>query len=128
MSDNDIALDRLLAPKVEAIERFLQSSYDEFADRETMVGFLPLLAARFARERLHALMKIEHPDAERRPVVMFLCTHNAGRSQMAPGLFRQHAGDAAIGWSGGSVIITMGCGDARPIFPGNATRSGTSTT
>jgi protein-tyrosine-phosphatase len=140
----------------ETIERFLDTSYDELAGRATVLVFLPLLAERFARERLHALVKIEHPEVEGRPVVMFLCTHNAGRSQMALGFFRHHAGDAAIGWSGGSepgnevnpaavaamaerdidisqeypkpwtdetvraadVVITMGCGNACPIFPG----------
>jgi arsenate reductase len=88
--------------------------------------------------------------------VLFLCVHNAGRSQMALGFFQHVAGDAAVGWSGGSepgseinpvvvqamkergidisgefpkpwtdetvraadVVITMGCGDACPIFPG----------
>nr|WP_275587113.1 arsenate reductase ArsC [Micromonospora terminaliae] len=33
---------------------------------------------------------------------MFLCTHNAGRSQMALGFFTHLAGDQAIAWSGGS--------------------------
>nr|WP_116953496.1 arsenate reductase ArsC [Jiangella endophytica] len=37
-----------------------------------------------------------------RPAVLFLCVHNAGRSQMALGFFRHHAGDAAVAWSGGS--------------------------
>jgi protein-tyrosine-phosphatase len=171
MSPSDITLDQQLALKVaatrlreefadtfgvETIQRFLDSSYDEFAGRATVVGYLPLLAERFARERLHALVKIEHPEVEGRPVVMFLCTHNAGRSQMALGFFRHYAGDDAIAWSGGSepgnevnpsaiaamaergidisqeypkpwtdetiraadVVITMGCGDACPIFPG----------
>jgi arsenate reductase (thioredoxin) len=36
------------------------------------------------------------------PTVLFLCTHNAGRSQMALGFFRQLAGDRAVAWSGGS--------------------------
>ena len=91
-----------------------------------------------------------------RPAVLFLCVHNAGRSQMAMGFFTHHAGDAALAWSGGSepgeqinpaavavmkergidiageypkpwtdeivraadVVITMGCGDACPVFPG----------
>ena len=91
-----------------------------------------------------------------RPVVLFLCTHNAGRSQMAMGFFQQMAGDRAVAWSGGSepgnsvnpaaiqamtergidisgeypkpwtdeivraadVVVTMGCGDACPVFPG----------
>ncbi|UQU67505.1 arsenate reductase ArsC [Couchioplanes caeruleus] len=90
-----------------------------------------------------------------KPVVLFLCTHNAGRSQMALGFFTALAGDRATAWSGGSepgsqinaaaiaamtergidiageypkpwtdevvraadVVITMGCGDACPVFP-----------
>jgi arsenate reductase len=36
------------------------------------------------------------------PNVVFLCVHNAGRSQMALGWFRHLAGDRAIAWSGGS--------------------------
>jgi len=140
----------------ETIERFLSSSYDEFADKSTMTNFLPLLAERFARQRLQALSKVENRPNDGRPVVLFLCTHNAGRSQMALGFFRHHAGDSAIAWSGGSepgdemnpaaitamaergidisheypkpwtdeivqsaeVVVTMGCGDACPIFPG----------
>ena len=121
-----------------------------------MSNFLPLLAERFARQRLQALAKVEGLANDGKPVVLFLCTHNAGRSQMALGFFQQHAGDAAVAWSGGSepgtsinpsavaamaergidisdeypkpwtdevvraadVVITMGCGDACPIFPG----------
>ena len=90
------------------------------------------------------------------PTVLFLCVHNAGRSQMAMGWFQHLAGDRAIAWSGGSepgrevnpaalavmrevgidisgefpkpwtdevvqaadVVVTMGCGDACPIYPG----------
>ncbi len=140
----------------ETIEKFLASSYDEFADRATVVNFLPLLAERFARQRLHALERVEGLASHGRPVVLFLCTHNAGRSQMALGFFAHHAGEAGIAWSGGSepgtqvnpaavatmaergidisaefpkpwtdevvraadAVITMGCGDACPIFPG----------
>ncbi|MCW2520782.1 MAG: protein-tyrosine-phosphatase [Mycobacterium sp.] len=36
------------------------------------------------------------------PTVLFLCTHNAGRSQMALGYFTHLAGDDAVAWSGGS--------------------------
>ena len=167
----DISLDQQLALKVaaerltqdfygiygpETIERFLVTSYDGFAERATIPNFLPLLAERFARQRLQALAKVEGLANDGRPVVLFLCTHNAGRSQMALGFFQQHAGDAAVAWSGGSepgtsinpsaiaamaergidisneypkpwtdeviraadVVITMGCGDACPIFPG----------
>jgi arsenate reductase len=38
----------------------------------------------------------------RKPTVLFLCTHNAGRSQMALGFFEHLAGDRAVAWSGGS--------------------------
>lgn len=141
---------------VETIERFLHSSYDQFAGRATVPRFLPLLAERFARQRLRALAKVEGKSNDGKPTVLFLCTHNAGRSQMAMGFFTHLAGDRAVAWSGGSepgelvnpaaveamterdidisgeypkpwtdeivqaadVIITMGCGDACPIFPG----------
>ncbi|MGQ0845516.1 MAG: arsenate reductase ArsC [Sporichthyaceae bacterium] len=141
---------------VETIERFLHSSYDDFAERATLAHFLPLLSERFARQRLRALAKVEGKALTGTPVVLFLCTHNAGRSQMALGFFTHLAGDRAVAWSGGSepagsvnraavaamaevgidiseeypkpwtdeivraadVVITMGCGDACPIFPG----------
>ncbi len=91
-----------------------------------------------------------------RPTVLFVCVHNAGRSQMAAGYLRALGGDAVEVLSAGSapgdavnpaaveamaeegidisgaipsllttesvresdVVITMGCGDACPIFPG----------
>ena len=121
-----------------------------------MLNFLPLLAERFAKQRLQAMAKIEGKSADGTPVVLFLCVHNAGRSQMALGFFNNHAGDQAVAWSGGSepgdqvngaavaamaergidiaqeypkpwtdeivqaadVVVTMGCGDACPYFPG----------
>jgi arsenate reductase len=95
-------------------------------------------------------------SASSRPAVLFLCVHNAGRSQMAAGWLRHLAGDAVEVYSGGSdpgpavnpaaaaamrevgidiadqvprrwtdetaraadVIVTMGCGDACPVYPG----------
>ncbi len=91
-----------------------------------------------------------------RPTVLFVCVHNAGRSQMAAGYLHALGGDAVEVLSAGSapgdavnpaaveamaeegidisgaipsllttesvresdVVITMGCGDACPIFPG----------
>ena len=96
------------------------------------------------------------PTDEAEPSVLFVCVHNAGRSQMAAGWLRHYAGDAVEVRSAGSepadqinpaaveamrevgiditdqtprkldyttaqssdVIITMGCGDACPVFPG----------
>jgi arsenate reductase len=91
-----------------------------------------------------------------RPSVLFVCVHNAGRSQMAAAFLRRRAGDAIEVRSAGTtpadeiqptvraamaevgidlgdavpaalaveaveaadVVITMGCGDACPVFPG----------
>lgn len=87
---------------VETIERFLTSSYDQFAGRAKVTTFLPLLAERFARQRLRALARVEGKGDDGVPIVLFLCVHNAGRSQMALGWFNHLAGDRAIAWSGGS--------------------------
>mgnify|MGYP003589409364 CR=1 FL=1 len=167
----DLSVDQLLALRTaasrlqeryagvfssETLEKFLYHSYDEFAARAVVPQWLPLLAERFAVQRLTALARLEGRSDDHRPIVLFLCVHNAGRSQMALGFFQAVAGDAAIAWSGGSepasqinpaaieamsergidisrefpkpwtdeviraadVVITMGCGDACPIFPG----------
>ena len=87
---------------VETIEQFLVSSYDQFAANARISTYLPLMAERFARQRLKALAKVEGHSDDGVPVVLFLCVHNAGRSQMALGWFNHLAGDRAIGWSGGS--------------------------
>lgn len=88
--------------KAEIIERFVYSSYDQFAERATIHDFLALLAERFARQRLRALAKVEGKATDDQPVVLFLCNHNAGRSQMAMGFFRHLTESPAVVWSGGS--------------------------
>ena len=93
--------------------------------------------------------------SEQRPTILFVCVHNAGRSQMAAGFARKLGGDRVQVRSAGSepvqtvnpaavaamaevgidlrdaapkllatdtvreadVIVTMGCGDACPVFP-----------
>ncbi|MFF3228667.1 arsenate reductase ArsC [Nocardia suismassiliense] len=85
-----------------AIHHYLHSSYDEFASRATVTRYLPLLAERFGRQRLQALAKVQGKVARPRPTVLFLCTHNAGRSQMALGFFAHLAKGRAVAWSGGS--------------------------
>jgi protein-tyrosine-phosphatase len=86
----------------ETIDGFLDSSYRHYASRASISRFLPLLAERFARQRLQALARVEGKHDAGKPWVLFLCTHNAGRSQMAMGFFTHLAGDAAVAWSGGS--------------------------
>ena len=140
----------------ETIQLFLESSYEQFARGARLPNFITLFAERFARQRLKALAKVEGKANEGTPTVLFLCVHNAGRSQMALGWFNHHAGGRAVAWSGGSepgmeinptavaamaevgidiaqefpkpwteeivqaadVVVTMGCGDACPLFPG----------
>ena len=76
----------------ETIELFLQTSYDQFADRAKFTNFLPLMAERFARQRLTALARVEGKHSDGTPIVLFLCVHNAGRSQMALGWFNRLIG------------------------------------
>jgi arsenate reductase len=140
----------------ETVEAYLGTSYEQFASTATLHNFLPLLAERFARQRLQALARVEGLATDTTPVVLFLCVHNAGRSQIALGWLNALAGGRAVGWSGGSepghqvnpaavavmaevgiditqefpkpwteeivkaadVVVTMGCGDACPLFPG----------
>ena len=87
---------------VETIEQFLVSSYDQFAANARIPTYLPLMAERFARQRLKALAKVEGKSSDGLPTVLFLCVHNAGRSQIALGWFNRLAGARAVAWSGGS--------------------------
>lgn len=84
------------------VAHMLNSSYDRLAATATVSDYLPLLAERFARERLTALAKAEGRITNTGPAVLFVCTHNAGRSQMALGFFTHLVGNRAAGWSGGS--------------------------
>lgn len=79
---------------IETIQLFLETSYEQFAGRASVATFLPLLAERFARQRLEALAKVEGKADEGIPIVLFLCVHNAGRSQMAAAFFNQLADPA----------------------------------
>ena len=86
----------------ETIERLLANSYDQLNTRARVDAFLPLMAERFARERLHALARVEGREADDVPAVLFLCTHDAARSQMALGWLHHLAGTRATGWSSGT--------------------------
>ena len=74
----------------ETIARFVQEALDRWPE-VTVSAHLPVLAHRFARERLRALGQAEGSIAKDRPEVLFVCVHNAGRSQMAAALLERHA-------------------------------------
>jgi arsenate reductase (thioredoxin) len=86
----------------ETVRRLIYGSYDKLAATATVRDYLPLLAERFARQQLQARAKINSKSDDEMLVVLFLCNHNAGRSQMAMGFFNHLAGGGAVVWSGGS--------------------------
>jgi protein-tyrosine-phosphatase len=139
----------------ETIARYMTESTDLLGEAKIAV-YVPVLAHRFARERLKALAQAENILDKEQPEVLFVCVHNAGRSQMAAGLLKlrsegrinvRSAGSAPAGEinpnairaleelgvdmsesfpkpltdevvRAADVVITMGCGDACPIYPG----------
>jgi len=71
-----------------AVERVLDDSVERLG-HVTVVRFVPLLAERFARERLLAAAHHAGLMPKERPQLLFVCTQNAGRSQMAAALAHQ---------------------------------------
>jgi len=139
----------------ETIARYMAESTDLLGEAKINV-FVRVLAHRFACERLKALAQAEGILEKDQPEVLFVCVHNAGRSQMAAGLLKLRSDGRVNVRSAGSspedainpnavialeelgvdmseafpkpltdevvraadVVITMGCGDACPIYPG----------
>jgi arsenate reductase (thioredoxin) len=140
----------------ETVDRFARESFASLLETAEVTTFLPLFADRFARERLRALAQAERLVPKDRPEVLYVCVHNAGRSQMAALLTAQLSGGRVHVRSAGSdpgdrvnplvveamaelgldmsaefpkpltdevvraadAVITMGCGDSCPIYPG----------
>lgn len=86
----------------ETVRRLVYESYETLTAHAAIEDFLPLLAERFARQQLHARARVSSESHSEMLVVLFLCNHNAGRSQMALGYFNHFAGGGAVAWSGGS--------------------------
>jgi arsenate reductase (thioredoxin) len=139
----------------ETIERYMLDSQELLHSKAKFTQWLPLLIERLTRDRLRALERLEL-GAAAKPAVLFLCVHNAGRSQMGAGWLRRLAGVRVDVFSGGTdpgielngavvaamaevgidiaaelpqpwtdeiarsvdVIVSMGCGDACPVYPG----------
>ena len=141
----------------QTIERFMAESLDQFLPDARVTAFAPdLRGAVHSRSAAALRAKLEGTVVSEKPAVLFLCVHNAGRSQMAAGWLRHLAGDRVEVYSGGSepatqvnpaaidamaeagidiraeypkpwtdeivraadVVVTMGCGDACPFYPG----------
>ncbi len=144
---------------IETIRRYALDSLSGFsssAESPTLGQYVPLFVYRFTRERLRAAAQVEGKLKKEMPEVLFVCVHNAGRSQIAAALMHSLSGGRVHVRSAGStpaseinpavveamteigldlsqefpkplrdefveaadVVITMGCGDACPIYPG----------
>jgi arsenate reductase (thioredoxin) len=139
----------------ETVGRFVDESLERLGGAR-VTDYLPVLAHRFARERLRALGQAEGTISKDVPEVLFVCVRNAGRSQIAAALLNRRAEGRVHVRSAGSdpgerinpavvtalaeigvdveeefpkpltdevvraadAVITMGCGDACPIYPG----------
>ena len=140
----------------ETVERVYADSFDRLAATAKVSMYLGLFAERFARDRLRAVAQTQGAPHVGVPEVLFVCVHNAGRSQMAAGLLDHRSKGTVHVLSAGSapadsinpavleamaeigvdltrefpkpltddvvraadVVVTMGCGDACPIYPG----------
>ena len=86
----------------ETIERYIMESLD-LLGAPRFTDFLPVLAHRFARQRLRALGQADGTIVKELPEVLFVCVQNAGRSQMAAGLLRLRSEDRIHVRSAGSA-------------------------
>ena len=140
----------------ESVAAAVATARDLLEPRSTVRTFLPVLVARQAREQLMSAAQAQGRIPKRVPELLFVCVHNAGRSQMAAALAEHLSARRVHVRSAGSqpaheinpvvvtaleergiplttpypkplsdsvmraadVIVTMGCGDACPIYPG----------
>lgn len=103
MRDSSLRLQREFEGIFDAatIDRFLRTSYDEFASSSDNNAYAPTFAERFAQARLRAMVAMEARSDRSVPIVLFLSEHDSSRASMAVGYFTQMVGDRAITWSGG---------------------------
>ncbi|NCL78183.1 arsenate reductase/protein-tyrosine-phosphatase family protein [Rhodococcus sp. YH1] len=95
--------DGIFSPQT--VERVVFESYAALRRTATVCTHLTALAPRFAAERLTALAQAEGAVAKDVPEVLFVCVHNAGRSQMAAALLDHRAGGHVHVRSAGSAPI-----------------------
>ncbi|MFE2993213.1 low molecular weight phosphatase family protein [Streptomyces sp. NPDC059262] len=75
----------------ETVQRVITDSYERLAATARVTTHLVVLAERLAAERLDALAHIEGAPGSGLPRVLFVCSHNAGRSQLAAALLAHRA-------------------------------------
>jgi arsenate reductase (thioredoxin) len=87
----------------ETVERYVCESFSLLSDRARIRTHLVSMTKRFARDRLRALGQTQGLLSRSAPEVLFVCGHNAGRSQMAAALLRRRGADRILVRSAGSV-------------------------
>jgi protein-tyrosine-phosphatase len=141
----------------ETVARAVDDAWDRLTEHATVLPpFFPALVERFAKDQLRAAAQVEGLAPKTVPEVLFVCEHNAGRSQMAAALAHHLGGDRLGVRCAGShpgeriypvvieamsevgldvthefpkpltdivvraadVVVTMGCGEACPVYPG----------
>ena len=153
---NDLAIRFQGVFAAQTVERYVFESYAALYRTAKIKQFLVLMTENFARERLLALAQSGGHIAKEAPEVLFVCVHNAGRSQMAMAMLQAKGEGRVHVRSAGSApgseinpavidamseiglnlvgafpkpltddvvraadyVITMGCGDACPSYPG----------
>ena len=154
VDDLTYAYDGVFSP--ETIATVVHEARALLEPRATITQYLPIFVAKQAREQLMTVAQAEGRVAKQVPEILFVCVHNAGRSQMAAALTEHLSARKVHVRSAGSepvdtvnptvldalaergiplsapypkplthsavqaadVIVTMGCGDACPVFPG----------
>ncbi|WP_245657700.1 arsenate-mycothiol transferase ArsC [Herbidospora mongoliensis] len=140
----------------ETVQRFVIESHRALAETARVRDHLPNLAEKLAEERLTALAQADGLIAKQVYEILFVCTRNAGRSQLAAALMDHYAAGRVHVRTAGTrpaseiepaveivlaergleiarefpkpltdevvraadVVVSMGCGDACPVYPG----------
>ncbi len=113
------SVERLVARFSSVPERIvrlvLRDSYVALARTATVTVHLPVLAERFAAQRLED-QAVDDGGADGRPRILFVCTANAGRSQLAAALMRRAAGDRVVVRSAGSLPAARVHASVEPVL------------
>jgi arsenate reductase len=90
----------------ETVARCVEDSFEQIGDRPTVgPNFMPIFIEKFARERLQAVAQADGIVAKALPEVLFVCEHNAGRSQMAAALAHELSHGAVAVRSAGTSPV-----------------------
>lgn len=89
----------------QTVERYVFESYTALRRTSTIHNHLPTLAGRFAADRLTALAQSQGEAPKDVPEVLFICVHNAGRSQMAAALLNHYGQGRVHVRSAGSAPV-----------------------